>query len=990
MVKKILKLGVLIFVFAFLAFTPSAFAETHVSGVIDTNTTWKQTESPYVVDSDVNIASSTTLTIEPGVTVKLAPSVRITVDQGGNIHANGTTGNKIHFTSLADDSVGGDTNGDGSTTIPDLTTGEYFWSGIYSYGGSSGITLNNTIVRYAERGLSIREAIDVHITDSTFEKNFIGIEEQGKSSVNISNSEIKNNNAGISISQENSEPNSTYNVSGLSIHGNNYAGVSYNVIPPLAKANSNPFIWFVNLFKTERAIAQIAYTVDFRNTWWGDASGPTNADNPSGLGDVIDDNGFLNPKVLFDPWLTSDPFVITPLLHNPVLIVPGVLGTNIFREAEKLWLDLLRNFTDIGDQFMDPLQFDNSLLPLDTSLTLGEVVGKPSPVFDYTDGLIKEFEDQGYTKGTTANDNIFLFPYDWRYGVSVNNVNELKQKIQDIKTQTGSNEVDIIAHSTGGLLVKKYVVDNPVNNYIGKAVFVGIPNTGAPKAIKVLLQGDGFGIPWLADGEMKKISKNLPVVYDLSPSQEYYNQKGSYVKIINQGFFSSTTQDLDFNQANNFLTTDHQLNSQALTNAHNLHTSTFDNFDMRNSGVDLYSINGCKAGTISKVIERRAKDIFGNTLISYDEPDRSPGDGTVPLESSTNLPIDQGNKYYALESNHGEMLSQDGIRQKIVNIISGSNLSIPVNFFGIPVVLHDISECKLNGKAISVFSPLDIDITDQDGNHAGLVSGGIENNIPNASFDIMGEHKFIYLPDDEGQIYTITLNGTGNGTFTLKNEKISDNQITQTEVFSDIPVTTNLEGNLNLGESTTLSIDTNGDGSVDETILPDGTELSLNELIAQIKAKISTLTIKDQIKQNLLKRISNLENKIENKKQKNAKILTNLKNKISKQEMKGKINTADATEITNLLDLLEAQSDDIALDPVLLTNLKTKIQSLNIKANLKNDLLKRVENLQKKQAIVKTLSNLSKDITKKATKGKIADADAQALIDLLAQIEGVI
>ena len=50
------------------------------------------------MDSDVNIASSTTLTIEPGVTVKLAPSVRITMDQGGNIHANGTTGNKIHFT----------------------------------------------------------------------------------------------------------------------------------------------------------------------------------------------------------------------------------------------------------------------------------------------------------------------------------------------------------------------------------------------------------------------------------------------------------------------------------------------------------------------------------------------------------------------------------------------------------------------------------------------------------------------------------------------------------------------------------------------------------------------------------------------------------------------------------------------------------------------------------------------------------------------------
>ncbi len=100
--------------------------------------------------------------------------------------------------------------------------------------------------------------------------------------------------------------------------------------------------------------------------------------------------------------------------------------------------------------------------------------------------------------------------------------------------------------------------------------------------------------------------------------------------------------------------------------------------------------------------------------------------------------------------------------------------------------------------------------------------------------------------------------------------------------------------------------------------------------------------------------------------------------------------TADASTIISLLDLLEAQSNEIALDPVVLTNLKTKIQSLNIKNNVKNDLLKRVSNLEKKQAIVKTLSNLSKDITKKATRGKMSDIDAQTLITILTQIEGVI
>lgn len=150
------------------------------------------------------------------------------------------------------------------------------------------------------------------------------------------------------------------------------------------------------------------------------------------------------------------------------------------------------------------------------------------------------------------------------------------------------------------------------------------------------------------------------------------------------------------------------------------------------------------------------------------------------------------------------------------------------------------------------------------------------------------------------------------------------------------------------------------------------------------------MEIKDKLKQNLLKQISNLEKKIENKKQKNVKILANLQKKISTQEMKGKINAADATGITNLLDILEAQSESVALDSSILTDLKVKIQSLTIKQNLKNDLLKRVGALENKQQIIKTLSNLSKKVTQKSGKGKISDVDAQTIIDLLNQIEGVI
>ncbi|MDP2933475.1 MAG: hypothetical protein Q8N81_05080, partial [bacterium] len=84
-----------------------------------------------------------------------------------------------------------------------------------------------------------------------------------------------------------------------------------------------------------------------------------------------------------------------------------------------------------------------------------------------------------------------------------------------------------------------------------------------------------------------------------------------------------------------------------------------------------------------------------------------------------------------------------------------------------------------------------------------------------------GEHKFLYLPDDEGQIYNINLKGTGQGTFTLKTQEIAGNQYGQSENFINLPVTTALKGTLDIGAAnTTLALDSNGDGATDQIVAP--------------------------------------------------------------------------------------------------------------------------------------------------------------------------
>ncbi|WP_298482113.1 right-handed parallel beta-helix repeat-containing protein [uncultured Chloroflexus sp.] len=110
---------------------------------ITTDTTWV-TGNVYVVNNCVLIVQAgATLTIQPGVVVKFGPtSDGLRVD--GRLIAQGTAAQPIIFTSLADDSAGGDTNGDSSATVP--AAGD--WYGMVLTSGSE-TTLDYVQVRYA-------------------------------------------------------------------------------------------------------------------------------------------------------------------------------------------------------------------------------------------------------------------------------------------------------------------------------------------------------------------------------------------------------------------------------------------------------------------------------------------------------------------------------------------------------------------------------------------------------------------------------------------------------------------------------------------------------------------------------------------------------------------------------------------------------------------------------------------------------------------------
>jgi Right handed beta helix region len=132
-----------------------ALASTSVSGRISTNTTWTLAGSPYIVTASVSVYGTTTtpitLTLEAGVIVKFQPGTLLTLGLGsspGILNAVGTDTLPIIFTSIKDDTAGGDTNGDGSATSP--APGN--WGYIYLSPGSNASLLDHVQIRYGGSG----------------------------------------------------------------------------------------------------------------------------------------------------------------------------------------------------------------------------------------------------------------------------------------------------------------------------------------------------------------------------------------------------------------------------------------------------------------------------------------------------------------------------------------------------------------------------------------------------------------------------------------------------------------------------------------------------------------------------------------------------------------------------------------------------------------------------------------------------------------------
>jgi hypothetical protein len=216
----------------------------------------------------------------------------------GTLSVTGTSAEPVLFTSVKDDSVGGDTNNDGNATSP----AEQDWREIF-VASTGRADLEHSVLRYGgnwygnpyydslgnlynEGGIMSLDHITstlgmygaksfggaTTIKYSTFMSNTNGIVLAGTiTNTSVLSSTLMGNDTGLLFSATVSPT-----ITGNSIYGNSSWGLNNTA----------------------------GFTILAENNWWGAASGPTHASNPGGSGDKVSD------YVDFTPWLTVIPLLM--------------------------------------------------------------------------------------------------------------------------------------------------------------------------------------------------------------------------------------------------------------------------------------------------------------------------------------------------------------------------------------------------------------------------------------------------------------------------------------------------------------------------------------------------------------------------------------------------------------------------------------------------------------------------------------------------------
>ncbi len=623
-----------------------------------------------------------------------------------------------------------------------------------------------------------------------------------------------------------------------------------------------------------------------------------------------------------------------------VLFIPGIKGSVLKINNDIVWPptfwsnDLPELALTDGGESVNPVVVDGVLETFyGTSIYSGFI--------SFMDGLV--------ASGTTTEWK--ALPYDWRFSperILVDGIQTpagIVDPIEEIEALAASSEtgkVTIVAHSMGGLLGKaliKRLQDDGKEGLIDSFIMVGTPQLGTPQAAASLLHGDDEGILSgfiVNPATAREIAQNFQSTYDLLPSSRYFDEVAEPVIIFDpSAVFTQAWRDywgpaidtyaefFSFITGGGVVRTDPELTqlwipeilrTGLVENARDFH-NLYDTYAFPDS-IRVVQVAGWGAPTVKGVMYKNR-----HFRQNYEPLFTIEGDNTVVYPSAISSIADETYffnlaTYNALENipdyQHRSLLNSSPVQQTLISVIKNENISQTPYV----VTAKPVSGSLVGQLVVSTHSPVILGAYDQNGNFTGINPNQglgadvllVTEDIPGSTFLSFGDSQYLFL-SKEGS-YNVVFKGIGSGPTDVDIQSFANDTASLVATYSDISVTASTSAIFTIDSASPqdahIQIDLNNDGQIDTYVAPDNQSLTLNELLTNLKTVIQNLTVKDKLKINILKKIKNIEKKIEKQRnEKASRTVMNLEKQIIRKGVRGNLSDADVAEIVQLLEQIE-------------------------------------------------------------------------------------
>jgi pimeloyl-ACP methyl ester carboxylesterase len=386
-------------------------------------------------------------------------------------------------------------------------------------------------------------------------------------------------------------------------------------------------------------------------------------------------------------------------IRCPLILIPGIMGSYIYRKGwprNQLW-------PGIGDPFRDDAL--RNLGPEEVSVrdairTYVFLTTKTriySPLIDFLkgEGYIEyppidneqvpsetPLERCQQAKQDGQKPTLFVFAYDWRQSNRVSAQN-LKEYIKCVRSIHNDSRVDIIAHSMGGLVARRYLIDNPSSHHVARLITIATPFYGAARAITVITTGkfpgvsDFSPIPKIYEGELKYVAETAAGAHELLPSPAYGKQYPCFLRISDPWGQERCASDKSYDV---FEVWSKYFASGSTLRARQFHEGAQDDWtgdaDLLRPMPAYYHFVGYRDrdDTLSEV-SHSISCFIGFIVCRGIITDKSfdQGDGTVPIKSAEHQGYRHPRaKIIRVYGDHNEILAKAELHTELRNILQGT------------------------------------------------------------------------------------------------------------------------------------------------------------------------------------------------------------------------------------------------------------------------------------------------------------------------------